>query len=69
MQEEMAFVAELGMLRSVVHPHLLQYIGCGISSEKQADGTMPKRFLAIVRPPQPPASTEWGPHPLNNISL
>lgn len=49
LQEEMGFVAELGMLRSIHHPHLVQYLGCGINSEKQADGTVPKRYLAIVR--------------------
>jgi hypothetical protein len=49
-QEEMGFVAELGALRSVSHPHLVQYLGCGINSEKQPDGTAPKRYLAIVCP-------------------
>jgi hypothetical protein len=46
-------VAELGALRSVSHPHLVQYLGCGINSEKQPDGTAPKRYLAIVRPQSP----------------
>lgn len=56
MQEEMAFVAELGMLRSVAHPHLLRYLGCGIHSEKQPDGTTPTRYLAIVCPRCSPLS-------------
>jgi hypothetical protein len=43
-------VAELGMLRSISHPCLVQYLGCGINSEKQADGTVPKRYLSIVCP-------------------
>jgi serine/threonine protein kinase len=56
MQDDQLFMAEIGVMRKLSHPYIVHYLGCGMLSEKPANGASenPKSYIAIVRFPFPP---------------